>query len=174
MAKDPEKMGSVLGMLEEEGPLKFPENEGDGPGLDKMEDLPPFQNMNQMIGTIMQLQANVNNLLEQNQNLQAQIAAMEAGGPPAGPPPWAPLGMALGAIHGVGIPPPMINLDAGSIGAMIMQAMPAPLPPMARGPTANKLEPFDRKMENIKSFIRRSSTRNSPCNAYTSCGYCHT
>ena len=79
---------------------------------------------------------------------------MEAAGPPAVPPPWAPPGLAPGAIHGAGIPPPVINLDAGAIGAAIAQAMPAPPPQTARGPTANELEPFDRKMENIKSFIR--------------------
>ena len=56
---------------------------------------------------------------------------MEAAGPPAVPPPWAPPGLALGAIHSAGIPPPIINLDAGAIGAAIAQAMPAPPPPTA-------------------------------------------
>ena len=87
MAKDPEKMGSVLGMMEEEGPPEFPGGEEDGPGLEEMDDPPPFQNMNQMFNTILQLQANVANLTAQNQNLQTQIEAMEAAGPPAAPPP---------------------------------------------------------------------------------------
>ena len=130
MAKDPEKMGSILGMMEEEGPPEFPGGDKDGPGLEEMDDL-PFQNMNQMFNAILQLQANVANLTTQNQNLQTQIEAMEAAGPPAVPPPWAPPGLAPGAIHGAGIPPPVINLDAGAIGAVIAQAMPAPLPQTA-------------------------------------------
>ena len=113
--------------MEEEGPPEFPGEEEDRPGLEEMEDPPPFQNMNQMFNAILQLQANVANLMVQNQNLQMQIEAMEAAGPPAAPPPWAPPGLAPGAIHGAGIPPPIINLDAGAIGAAIMQAMPAPL-----------------------------------------------
>ena len=131
MAKDPKKMGSVLGMMEEGGPPEFPGDDEDAPGLDKMDDPPPFQNMNQMFNAILQLQANVANLTAQNQNLQTQIEAMEAAGPPAAPPPWAPPGLALGAIHGAGIPPPVINLDAGAIGAVITQAMPALLPQTA-------------------------------------------
>ena len=127
MAKDLKRMGFDLGMLEEDGPPEFPEDEEGGPGLEEVEEPPPFQNMGQMIGTITQLQANINNLLQQNQNLQDQIMAMEV----AGPPPWAPLGMAPGAIHSVGIPPPMININAGAIGAAIAQAMPAPPPQTA-------------------------------------------
>ena len=119
-----------------------------------MDEPPPFQNMNQMFNVILQLEANVANLTAQNQNLQTQIKAMEAAAPAAAPPPWAPPGLAPGAIHGAGIPPPVINLDAGTIGAVIAQAMPAPPPQTARGPMANELEPFDGKMENVKSFIR--------------------
>ena len=118
MVKDPEKMGSILGMMEEEGPPEFPEGE-DGPGLEEMDDAPPFQNMNQMFNTILQLQANIANLTAQNQNLQTQIKAMEVAAPPAAPPPWALPGLAPGAIHSAGIPPPVINLDAGAIGAAI-------------------------------------------------------
>ena len=47
-------------------------------------------------------------------------------------------------------PPPVINLDTGAIGAAIAQAMPAPLPQIARGPTANEPELFDGKMENCQ------------------------
>ena len=99
------------------------------------------------MNVITQLQNNVN-------NLQGQIAAMEAAGPPAAPPPRVPLGAAPGIIHRAVAPAPVVNLDAAAIRVAIAQALPLPTAPTTRGPMAKEPKLFDGKMENIKAFIR--------------------
>jgi hypothetical protein len=153
MGQDPEKMGHILRM-DEELPPDFP----DGGGIDDFDDnpppAPPIINMADLLNAIVQLQANINNLHQQNQGLQDQIAAMEAAGPPAAPPPWAPPGIAPEPMHGIGAPAPVVNLDAAAIGAAITHALPPPAAQTTWGPMAKEPEPFDGKMENVKTFIR--------------------
>jgi hypothetical protein len=147
MGSDPKQMLYVLGM-DDNGPPDFPSAlptpvmEG---GLNNIEDL---------INVITQLQETVQNLQHQNHKLQDQMAVAQAGGIMPAPPPWAPPGVAPGVIHGVGMPPPIVNINAVELGAAIAHALPpAPAPQASRGPTAREPEPFSGKMENMKPFI---------------------
>jgi cell division protein FtsB len=141
-------MAHVLGM-DNDGPPDFPS----APPTPVMKG--GLNNVEDLINAITQLQETVQNLQHQNHKLQDQMAAAQARGIMPAPHPWASPGVAPGVIHGVGMLPPIVNINTAELGAAIAHALLlAPAPQASRGPTAREAEPFDGKMENVKPFIQ--------------------